>query len=123
VGLSRCARLVRAQLAGAGVFQPRDCLFTPLVALWFLDRHLAAHASAVATHLSPLSLSAAVAVGRDVLATLANSGAPDDNGLFWRITQHAGAQLLPNVSSHVLVADSRISGSAALWRLARRVAF
>jgi hypothetical protein len=29
---------------------------------------------------------------------------PDDNGLFWRITQHAGAQLLPGVSSHVLVA-------------------
>ena len=28
---------------------------------------------------------------------------PDDNGLFWRITQHAGAQLLPNVSSHALV--------------------
>ncbi len=27
----------------------------------------------------------------------------DDNGLFWRITQHAGAQLLPNVSSHMLV--------------------
>jgi len=28
---------------------------------------------------------------------------PDDNGLFLRITQHAGAQLLPNVSSHALV--------------------
>ncbi len=27
----------------------------------------------------------------------------DDNGLFWRITQHAGADLLPNVSSHMLV--------------------
>jgi hypothetical protein len=27
----------------------------------------------------------------------------DDNGLFWRITQHAGAELLPNVSSHMLV--------------------
>src|SRR5207245_9468591 len=27
----------------------------------------------------------------------------DDNGLFWRITQHAGAQLLPSVSSHMLV--------------------
>jgi len=27
----------------------------------------------------------------------------DDNGLFWRITQHAGAELLPNVSSHLLV--------------------
>ena len=27
----------------------------------------------------------------------------DDNGLFWRITQHSGAQLLPQVSSHMLV--------------------
>jgi hypothetical protein len=27
----------------------------------------------------------------------------EDNGLFWRITQHAGAELLPNVSSHMLV--------------------
>jgi len=28
---------------------------------------------------------------------------PDDNGLFWRITQHSGTQLLPAVSSHLLV--------------------
>jgi len=28
---------------------------------------------------------------------------PDDNGLFWRITQHSGAELLPQVSSHLLV--------------------
>jgi hypothetical protein len=27
----------------------------------------------------------------------------DDNGLFWRITQHSGAELLPQVSSHMLV--------------------
>src|SRR5438874_9530333 len=27
----------------------------------------------------------------------------DDNGLFLRITQHAGAELLPGVSSHLLV--------------------
>jgi len=27
----------------------------------------------------------------------------DDNGLFWRITQHAGAELLPSVSTHMLV--------------------
>jgi hypothetical protein len=27
----------------------------------------------------------------------------DDNGLFWRITQHSGAELLPKVSSHMLV--------------------
>ncbi len=31
------------------------------------------------------------------------SSLADDNGLFWRITQHAGAELLPNVSSHMLV--------------------
>jgi hypothetical protein len=34
------------------------------------------------------------------------SGTPslaDDNGLAWRITQHAGAQLLGGVSSHLLV--------------------
>ena len=27
----------------------------------------------------------------------------DDNGLFWRITQHSGAEVLPQVSSHMLV--------------------
>jgi hypothetical protein len=27
----------------------------------------------------------------------------DDNGLFWRITQHSGAEVLPQVSSHLLV--------------------
>jgi hypothetical protein len=27
----------------------------------------------------------------------------DSNGLFWRITQHSGAELLPQVSSHMLV--------------------
>src|SRR5258708_31407483 len=31
------------------------------------------------------------------------SSLADDNGLFWRITQHAGADLLPSVSSHMLV--------------------
>jgi len=27
----------------------------------------------------------------------------DNNGLFWRITQHSGAEVLPQVSSHMLV--------------------
>jgi hypothetical protein len=31
------------------------------------------------------------------------SSLADDNGLFWRITQHSGAQLLPQLSSHMLV--------------------
>jgi hypothetical protein len=76
----------------------------PLVALWFLDRHLArtrpewlrAYRSCLC--LLPLLL---LAMFWQLTRTPALA---DDNGLFWRITQHAGAQLLPGVSSHVLVA-------------------
>lgn len=76
----------------------------PLVALWFLDRHLRRtrpqwlRAYRRCLCILPLLLAGMV-------WQLARTPAlPDDNGLFWRITQHAGAQLLPNVSSHVLVA-------------------
>ena len=31
------------------------------------------------------------------------SSLSDSNGLFWRITQHSGAEVLPQVSSHLLV--------------------
>ena len=75
----------------------------PLVALWFLDRHLrrtrpewlpAYHRCLL---LLPLLILGMVwQLGR-------TSSLQDDNGLFWRITQHAGADLLPNVSSHMLV--------------------
>jgi len=75
----------------------------PLVALWFLDRHLrrtrpdwlpAYHRCLCVL---PLLLVA-------IIWQLARSPSlADDNGLAWRITQHAGTQLLPNVSSHLLV--------------------
>ncbi|MFS8084264.1 MAG: hypothetical protein ACMG6H_01405 [Acidobacteriota bacterium] len=75
----------------------------PLVALWFLDRHLrrtrpewlrAYHRCLIVL---PLLLAGMVVY-------LARTPAlADDNGLFWRVTQHAGADLLPNVSSHLLV--------------------
>jgi len=75
----------------------------PLVALWFLDRHLARNrpewlqSYRRCLMLLPLLLVGIVwQLGR--MPSLA-----DDNGLAWRITQHAGAQLLPGVSSHVLV--------------------
>ncbi len=76
----------------------------PLVALWFLDRHLRRtrpawlRAYRVCLGLLPLLL-----IGMFWQLTRTPALA-DDNGLFWRITQHAGAQLLPNISSHVLVA-------------------
>ena len=75
----------------------------PLLALWFLDRHLrrtrpewlrAYHRSLI---LLPLLI---VGMFWQLSRT---SSLVDDNGLFWRITQHAGADLLPNVSSHMLV--------------------
>ena len=76
----------------------------PLVALWFLDRHLHRtrpqwlRAYRRSLCLLPLLLAAMV-------WQLSRTPAlADDNGLFWRITQHAGAQLLPGISSQVLVA-------------------
>ncbi|HYX27749.1 MAG TPA: hypothetical protein VE863_04225 [Pyrinomonadaceae bacterium] len=75
----------------------------PLIALWFLDRHLRRTKPEWLTAyrrclmlLPPLVLGMLWQLSR--MAPL-----NDDNGLFWRITQHAGAELLPNVSSHMLV--------------------
>ena len=76
----------------------------PLVALWFLDRHLArTRPQWLRTYRRCLCLLPLLLAG--MFWQLSRTPAlPDDNGLFWRITQHAGAQLLPNISSHLLVA-------------------
>jgi hypothetical protein len=75
----------------------------PLVALWFLDRQLARRrprwVTAYRRCLCLLPLLLAVMIWQ-----LSQTPAlADDNGLFWRITQHSGAQLLPQLSSHLLV--------------------
>lgn len=75
----------------------------PLVALWFLDRHLRRNRPEwLRTYRRCLILLPFLLAG--MLWQLSRT-APlqDDNGLFWRITQHAGADLLPGVSSHLLV--------------------
>jgi hypothetical protein len=75
----------------------------PLIALWFLDRHIRRtrpewlRAYRRCLWLVPLVL-AAMIWQLSLAAPLA-----DDNGLFWRITQHSGAEVLPQVSSHMLV--------------------
>ena len=75
----------------------------PLVALWFLDRHLKktrpAWVGPYRRCLCLLPLVLAVMIWRLSQTT----SLADDNGLFWRITQHSGAQLLPQLSSHMLV--------------------
>ena len=75
----------------------------PLVALWFLDRHLRrARPEWLRTYHQCLLLVAVLLTGI-VLRLTQTPALPDDNGLFWRITQHSGAQLLPGVSGHLLV--------------------
>ena len=75
----------------------------PLVALWFLDRHLRrAKSEWLAVYRRCLILVPLLIAGMLWYLSRAPS-LVDDNGLFWRITQHAGAQLLPGVSSHMLV--------------------
>jgi hypothetical protein len=75
----------------------------PLVALWFLDRQLRrtrprwVNAYRRCLCLLPLVL------GLMIWQLSQTSSLADDNGLFWRITQHSGAQLLPQLSSHMLV--------------------
>ena len=75
----------------------------PLVALWFLDRHLKrTKPEWLRTYRRCLMLPPLLLAG--MLWQLSRTPSlDDDNGLFWRITQHAGAELLPNVSSHMLV--------------------
>jgi hypothetical protein len=75
----------------------------PLVALWFLDRHLRrTRPEWLRTYHQCLVLVAVLLAGI-VLRLVQTPALSDDNGLFWRITQHSGAQLLPGVSSHLLV--------------------
>ena len=105
----------------------------PLIALWFLDRHLRrTKPEWLATYRRCLMLLPLLLAG--MLSQLARTTSlADDNGLFWRITQHAGAELLPNVSSHMLVSTHvflemlhygvwivalpLIGASGALWKI------
>lgn len=76
----------------------------PLVALWFLDRHLKRTRPEWLRAYRRCLCLVPLLVGGMYWQLSRTPALTDDNGLFWRITQHAGAQLLPNVSSHVLVA-------------------
>jgi len=75
----------------------------PLIALWFLDRHLRRTRPAWSrVYRRCLCLLPLVLIGM-IWQLSRNPSLADDNGLFWRITQHSGAELLPQVSSHLLV--------------------
>jgi hypothetical protein len=75
----------------------------PLIALWFLDRHLRrTKPKWLRTyHRCLMFLPLLLALMLWQLSRTASLA--DDNGLFWRITQHAGAGLVPQASTHMLV--------------------
>ena len=75
----------------------------PLVALWFLDRHLRRKRPEWLSTYRRCLILLPLLIGGMIWQLGRTSSLTDDNGLFWRITQHAGAELLPNVSSHMLV--------------------
>ena len=75
----------------------------PLIALWFLDRHLRrTRPEWLRAYRRCLCLLPLLLAGM-IWQLSQSSSLPDNNGLFWRITQHSGADLLPQVSSHMLV--------------------
>lgn len=105
----------------------------PLVALWFLDRHLRrTKPEWLSTYRGCLML-LPLLIGAMLWQLARAPSLADDNGLFWRITQHAGAELLPNISSHMLVSTHvflemlhygvwivalpLIGGSGAIWKV------
>jgi len=75
----------------------------PLVALWFLDRQLKrTRQQWLKTYRRSLIL-IPIVVAVMAWQLSQTTSLSEDNGLFWRITQHSGAELLPNISSHLLV--------------------
>jgi len=88
---------------GPDLFSLAIVYLHPLVALWFLDRHLRrTRPEWLPVYRRCLCL-LPILVGALCWRLAGTAPLADDNGLAWRITQHAGAQLLPGVSSHLLV--------------------
>lgn len=76
----------------------------PFVAMWFLDRQIRRTRPEWlrAYRVCLLSIPVFLIVMWTTLAGQPNL--PDDDNLFWRINQHAGSEILPAISSHLLVA-------------------
>lgn len=76
----------------------------PFVAMWFLERQIRRTRPEWlrAYHLCLLSIPVFLILLWTLLAGQPNLS--QETNLFWRINQHAGAELLPSISSHLLVA-------------------
>lgn len=76
----------------------------PLIAMWFLERQIRRTKKEWlrAYHLCMATVPLMLLVLAACLSRQPNL--PEDSQLFWKISQHAGSQLLPHISSHLLVA-------------------
>ncbi|MET0751748.1 MAG: hypothetical protein ABWZ66_00110 [Pyrinomonadaceae bacterium] len=76
----------------------------PFVAMWFLERQIRRTKKEwlKSYHFCLASIPVFLIVLWLILANQPNLR--EDTTLFWRISQHAGSQILPNISSHFLVA-------------------
>src|SRR5215467_14351552 len=99
VGLALCS----LNWLGPDFFSLALVYIHPLIALWFLDKHLRrTRPDWLRTYRRCLCLLPFVLAGM-IWQLSQTSSLPDSNGLFWRITQHSGAEVLPQISSHLLV--------------------
>ncbi len=99
LGLALCS----LNWLGPNFFSLAIVYIHPLIALWFLDRHLRRTRSAWSrAYRRCLCLLPLILAGM-IWQLSQTTSLADNNGLFWRITQHSGAEVLPQVSSHLLV--------------------
>jgi hypothetical protein len=75
----------------------------PLIALWFLERELRRRRPEWLAVYHRMLAVIPIVVAIMCVTLWKTQSLAEDNGLAWRITQHAGAELLPSVSSHMLV--------------------
>jgi hypothetical protein len=75
-----------------------------LIAMWFLERQIRRTKPEWlrAYHICLMSVPV-ILIGMWV-ALAAQPNLPEETRLFWRIAQHAGSEILPGISSHLLVA-------------------
>ena len=78
--------------------------FHPLVALWFLDRQIRRTKPEWLEMYRLGLMSIPVVLAMLWFALYNKPDLPEDTRLFWRITQHAGSEILPGISSYLLVA-------------------
>ena len=76
----------------------------PFIAMWFLERQIRRTRPEWLRAYHWCLASIPVFLVFLWLAFAGQPNLPEDTNLFWRISQHAGSQILPGISSHLLVA-------------------